>query len=149
MRKTLLLFAIITALNSLSVKAQSDDGWFSDRLFVCHLLNGNGSALQIHSARYFNIDNRFSSGLGYGLIFDDGINFSLTAESRTYIMRGEKMRLPLLVSGGYVFGYGIATISPRIGIEAGRLARVRFAADAGCWILGDVCALAVGAGIIF
>ena len=149
MRKTLLLFAIITALSSLSLKAQSDDGWFSDRLFACYHVNGNGSALQIHYTRYFNIDNRFSTGLGYGCIFDDGLNFSLTAESRTYLMRGKKMRLPLLVSGGYIFGYGMATISPRIGFETSRLARVRFSADAGCWILGDVCALAVGAGVIF
>ena len=149
MLRTLLLFAIITALGSLSLKAQSDDGWFSDRLFVCHLVNGNGNALQIHSARYYNIDNRFSTGLGYGFIFDDGLNFTLTSESRVYIKRGDKIRLPFLVSGGYIFGYGMATISPRIGIETSRLARFRFAADAGCWILGDVCALAVGAGVIF
>jgi hypothetical protein len=151
MLKTLLLFAIIiiTVFSSLPTKAQSDDGWFSGRLFACRLSNGDGSALQVHHAQYYNIDNRFSMGLGTGFIFDDRLNVPVTAEWRVYLMRGNRIRLPLMVSGGYIFGNSTTTTSPRIGVETGRLARFRLAADIGCWILGDVSALAVGAGVIF
>ena len=149
LKKLLLFVIIITALGGLPTMAQSDDGWFTGRLFAYHLSNGGESALQVHYAHLYNIDNRFSIGVGYGCIFDSGINIPLEAETRVYLLRNSRLRMSLLVSGGYVFGYGVATISPRIGIEAGKHTRFRFAADAGCAVLGDVCMLRLGAGVVF
>ena len=145
----ILLFAIITVLSCLPASSQSDDGWFTGRLFLSHLSNGDGSALQVGYTHYYNIDNHFSVGTATGVIFDDGINIPLQTELRIRPFGKKPVAPVVMLSGGYVFGYQVATISPRIGIESGRLRRVRYAADAGMTILGDVCALTIGAGLLF
>lgn len=149
MLRTLLLFAIITALGSLPTKAQSDDGWFTGRLFAYHLSTGDGSALDIHYAHLYNFNNHFSVGTGTGIIFHDGCNIPLTAELRVRPFQKKRILPTFSMSGGYVFGYDMATIAPRIGIETGKLARIRYAFDVGCRFLeGQRCWL-VGAGIVF
>ncbi|MCR5454169.1 MAG: hypothetical protein K6F33_04185 [Bacteroidales bacterium] len=149
MLRTLLLFAIITVLGSLPTKGQSDDGWFTGRLFTYIHHNSSRRSVQVHYAHYYNIDNHFSVGTGIGCIFDYGTCVPITAEFR-YRPLEKKRWLPVfLLSSGYVAGYGGAAISPRIGLESGRLARVRFAFDVGGTFLGDFWAFTAGAGIAF
>ena len=149
MTKTLLLFAIITALSSLPSKAQSDDGWFTGRLFVYDLVTGDGSAPEIHYTHLYNFNNFFSSGIGTGIIFDDGVNIPLTAEIRVCPIEKKRILPTFMISAGYVWGYGMATIAPRIGLETGRLARIRYAFDIGCQFLDGQRCLLVGAGVLF
>ncbi|MBO7463393.1 MAG: hypothetical protein J6T96_12435 [Bacteroidales bacterium] len=149
MTRLLLLFAIITALSSLPSKAQSDDGWFTGRLFAYDLITGDGSTFEIHYTHLYNFNNFFSTGMGTGVIFHDGINIPLTAEIRVHPVEKKRILPTFMMSAGYVCGYGMATIAPRIGLETGRLARIRYAFDIGCQFLDGQRCLLVGAGVLF
>ena len=154
MLRTLLLFAIIiTVLGSLPLKAQSDDGWFSGRLLLCAANVGDDCGLQVNYAHYYNFSNYFSAGIGTGVFLSPEKLIPVTTNLRVRPLGHRRWMPVLLASGGYAVPLGDAdrriTLTPRIGLESGRIARVRLAIDAGCQILGDNCGWVVGAGIQF
>ena len=153
MIRTLLLFAIITALSSLPLQAQSDDGWFTGRLLLCCTGSDGSCRAQVDYTHYYNFSNHFSSGTGVGVIM--GSNAMMPVVCGLRLMPFARMRVNpvILCSGGYAVplngGSGASIITPRIGLETGRLARIRYAMDAGCQILGGECCWLIGAGILF
>jgi hypothetical protein len=153
MLRTLLLFAIITALGSLPSKAQSDDGWFTGRLLLCATNDGNDCGVQVNYVHYYNFSNYFSAGFGEGVIFSPQKLLPTTINLRVRPLGHRRWMPVLLASGGYAVSWGDAdgqiTLTPRIGLEGGKLARIRLAIDAGCQILGDNCGWIIGAGILF
>lgn len=153
MFRKLLLFAIITALGSLPTKAQSDDGWFTGRLLLCANGGDDGSRAQVYYAHYYNFNNYFSAGLGEGIFVTKNPLMPLTANVRVRPF-GHRRWMPVFcTSGGYAVplggGEGRKILTPRIGLEGGKLVRFRFVIDAGCQILGDSCGWIVGAGLMF
>ena len=155
MLRTLLLFAIITALGSLPSKAQSDDGWFTGRLLLlCGGDGDNGCRIQVKHAQYYNFSNMFSLGCGFGYIMDNSPLMPFSAEFRLRPSSRHGIMPMVLFSGGYAVplggdGKGQSIITPRIGLETGRLARFRCAFDVGCQVLGGNCNWIVGAGVVF
>lgn len=154
MIRTLLLFAIITALGSLPVKAQSEDGWFSGRLLLC--CSGDEDTdcrAQVMYAHYFNFNNYVSSGFGTGLIMGSRCMVPITADVRLRPTGHRRVMPVIAVTGGYAVPLGDASgqtiLTPRIGLDGGRLARMRVALDVGCQVLGGRCGWIVGAGFVF
>lgn len=124
----LLICAVLTA------SAQSDDGWFTGKVSVGYKYAGFDYI--------YNLENHFSFGTGYGCLLDE--RFFITGDLRIRPF-GKKIIMPALwLNYGYLTKEKSAVFMPKISLELGNLAPVRFAFDFGGGFFNGRKVLTVG-----
>jgi hypothetical protein len=129
-----LLSTLLLLIGTLTASAQSDDGWFTGKV--------SGGYKYASFDYIYNLENHFSAGTEYGCFFDGRIFITGALRVRPF---GKKTVMPALwLNYGYLTKEKSAVIIPKISLELGNIAPVRFAFDFGgaffkgenVWILG-------------
>ena len=132
------LFLLFSAQKSFS---QSDDGWFTGKI---------SGGYKFAAVDYiYNLENHFSFGTGAGILSDERKKCFFTGDLRIRPF-GKKLVMPAFwLSYGYLTKEKCGIFLPKISVELGNLAPVRFATDLGCGFFGGKKSVVIGAAVEF
>ncbi|MBR4440523.1 MAG: hypothetical protein IKS00_03130 [Bacteroidales bacterium] len=134
--KLRIICALIAFFFTMKLSAQSDDGWFTNKITTGINYNSNNCGVYVRYAYLFNFENHFSAGTQTGLVFSEQKMIPIEASLRIRPLGKKNIMPAFTLSGGYganiskgVNGGGIW--SPCLSIETGYLRRVRYVTDVG------------------